>query len=797
MKASLNWLKEFVDIDVDVNTLCEKLVAIGFEVEELIDLSASFSGVVVGKLLSVEQHPNADKLKVCQVDVGDRTVQIVTNAKHLQAGDKVPVSLDGAVLHDGTHIKPGELRGVKSEGMFCGGEELGADDSIYPGASGDSVLVLDPNETVGASMTDVLGFNDYVLDVGVTPNRPDCNSIWGIAREVAVALGKPCRVPDISFTETQGTSVYDYVQAKVIDTDLCPNYNMQAAYDIKIEKSPLWMTRRLKTVGIRGINNIVDITNYVLTEIGQPLHAFDQTDINDKTIIVRRAVKGEKLRLLDGKEYELGENALVIADANKSVGLAGIMGGGDSGIKDDTSAVVFESAVFAKESIRKTSRALGVRSDSSARFEKGVEQFTADFALSRALHLVEQLNAGKVVSGRIALGNQKNKHTVVFPFSRIKWLLGITVPEEEVTEILNNLGVKTTIETFDGGEKIVNCLIPEYRDDLEADCDIIEEIIRVYGYDKIVPTLLDNASVTKGGKTQEQKNEDNMKNILVGRGYNEITTYPFGGRSMYDKIGVDPDKENAIRVRNPLGEEFSIMRTTLVPNMLGIIESNLNKKNSALRLFEYGKRYIAKSVPLTDELPEEIRTLCLGASGCDFFELSRTVKHLMGFFNVPYEMQRSTVSYMHPGVSADIIVNGKVIGYFGKVHPVVKEAFGFTEDVFVGEINFDAVQADAVVYEKYRNFGRYPTSTRDLAILVDGAVLAGDIEKTIKDVSELITDVKLFDVYRSPILGTKKSLAFSVTFGSLERTLRDDEIELIVKAILATLEGKFDAKLRS
>ncbi len=797
MKASLNWLKEFVDIDVDVKTLCERLVSVGFEVEELIDLSEAFSGVFVGQILSVEQHPNADKLKVCQVNVGDRIVQIVTNAKHLQAGDKVPVSLDGAVLHDGTHIKPGELRGVRSEGMFCGGEELGADDDIYPGASGDSVLVLSENEKVGASMAEVLGFNDYVLDVGVTPNRPDCNSILGIAREVAVALGKTCKVPDISFTELSGTSVYDYVRAEVRDPDLCPGYEMQAVCDVKIEKSPLWMMRRLKTVGIRGINNLVDITNYVLTEIGQPMHAFDQRDINDKTVIVRRAKEGEKLTVLDGKECVLNSNNLVIADAEKPVGLAGVMGGKDSGIKDNTAAVVFESAVFAKESIRKTSRSLGVRSDSSARFEKGVEQFTADMALSRALHLVEKLGAGKVVSGRIVIGQRKEKREFSFPFSRIEWLLGIKVPEDDVLRILNNLGVETRISENEKGEEVLFCVVPEYRDDLEADCDIIEEIIRVYGYDKIVPTLLENACVTKGGRTERQKREDEMKRILVGRGYNEITTYPFGGKTMYERIGLDPDKENAIRVRNPLGEEFSIMRTTLVPNMLAIMESNLNKKNSRLRLFEYGKRYLADKVPLADELPREVQTLCIGATGCDFFELSRTVRALAEAFNIEVEFVRSSVSYMHPGVSADVLINGKTVGYFGKLHPAFKDNFDFTEDVFVGELDFDTIQDNATLYEKYRNFGRYPTSSRDLAILVDSAVLAGDVEKTIKSVSRLITDVRLFDVYRSPVLGNKKSLAFSVTFGSFERTLRDDEIESAVNDILKALEDRFDAKLRS
>lgn len=796
MKASLNWLKEFVDIDVDVKTLCEKLVSVGFEVEEVIDLSEAFSGVVVGQILSLEQHPNADKLKVCQVDVGDRTVQIVTNAKNLAVGNKVPVSLDGAILNDGTHIKPGELRGVKSDGMFCGGEELGADDSIYPGASGDSVLVLFDDETVGASMTEVLGFNDYVLDVGVTPNRPDCNSIWGIAREVAVALGKTCRVPDISFTETEGTSISDYVDATVKAPELCPNYNMQAVCDVKIEKSPLWMTRRLKTVGIKGKNNLVDITNYVLTEIGQPMHAFDQTDIHDKTVIVRRAEEGESIVLLDGKEYKLNSDVLVIADAERPVGLAGIMGGGESGIKDTTTAVVFESAVFAKENIRKVSRSLGVRSDSSARFEKGVEQFTADFALSRALHLTQQLGAGKVVKGRIAIGQPKEKRTVEFPFSRIEWLLGIAVPKDNVVNILNLLGIETEIRASDCGE-IVHCIVPEYRDDLEADCDMIEEIIRVYGYDKIVPTLLKNASVTKGGKTESQNREDAMKRILVGEAYNEITTYSFGGRMMYERIGLDPDKEKAIRVRNPLGEEFSIMRTTLVPNMLSIIESNLNKKNSHLKLFEYGKRYIAEEVPLTVNQPEEIHTLCLGTSGNDFFDMSRTIKLLLNSFNIEYEVVRSSVSYMHPGVSADIIVNGKAIGYFGKLHPAVKDNYGFNEDVFVAELNYDEIERNAVLYEKYKGFGRYPTSSRDLAILVANDVLAGDIEREIKEVSSLIMNVELFDVYRSPILGSKKSLAFSITFGSLERTLKDDEIESATKAVLDRLEARFDAKLRA
>ncbi|MEG2086332.1 MAG: phenylalanine--tRNA ligase subunit beta, partial [Clostridia bacterium] len=576
---------------------------------------------------------------------------------------------------------------------------------------------------------------------------------------------------------------------------LCPNYNMQVVTDVKVERSPLWLTRRLNAVGLRGNNNIIDITNYVLMEIGQPMHAFDQKDIRDNTIIVRRAEENEKITPFDKKEYTLNSDVLVIADKNRAVGIAGIMGGVNSGIKNDTTTVAFESAKFLKENIRRTSRLLNLRSDSSARYEKGVDAYTAKFALNRALHLIEELKCGKIVSGKIEIGEETHKRTIEFPLSRIEWLLGIVVPNDEIVKILTNLHINTTINN---GNLI--CGIPEYREDLEQDCDIIEEIIRVYGYDNIIPTLLKKASITKGGETEKQKRTHRMKALFVGEGYQEISTYSFGGNSMYEKLNLDENSllNNRIKLKNALGEEFSIMRTTLIGNMLNIIQSNLNKKNSDLKLFEYGRCYYPKQLPLL-ELPDEVNMLSIGLCGkkYDFYTIMEMIKLMLNEFNIKYTIVRSSVSYLHPGVSADIYVDDFKLGYVGKLHPSVKSNFNIDKEVYVAELNFDAISNHSKLYEKYIPFGRYPTSTRDLALIIDNNILSDDIKNCIANISDLIMNVELFDVYNNIGLIGKKSYAYSITFGCSDRTLKDSEVDSCVAEILETLENKFDAKIRS
>lgn len=796
MKVLYSWLKDYVDIDENINVVCDKLVSSGFEVEELIDLSKTFTNVKVGQILSVDKHPNADKLRVCSVDIKNETIQIVTNAVNVNVGDKVPVALDGALLATGQSIKKGELRGVRSDGMFCGGEELNANDDVYIGASGNSVLVLDNNEIVGTSMTDVLGYNDYILDISVTPNRPDCNSIWGIAREVGAAFGKKVRCPNIDFVENDKVKTDDYVNVIVEATDLCPNYNMHAVFDIEIKKSPLWMTRRLNALGLRGINNMVDITNYVLLELGQPMHAFDQVDIKDKSIIVRRAKEGEKIVPLDENEYTLNKETLVIADKDKPVGLAGIMGGLNSGIKDSTKAIVFESAKFVKENIRRSSKRLGIRSDSSARFEKGVDAFTAQLALDRALHLVTELECGKVAKGRIAFGDKSKKNIVSFEFNRIEKLLGINVPENKVIEILNSLNINTTL---DNG--VITCVAPEYREDIQRDCDIIEEIIRIYGYDNIKSTILDKADVTIGGRTEYQNAVYSAKDILAGEGYMECRTYSFGAETDYDKLNLPENSKTKqiVRLLNPLSEELAVMRTTLSVNMLNVISNNLSKKNNDLKLFEIAKCFIPHSLPIKENGFDEKEMLCMAicSEKADFFTIMGCVELLLTHFNISYDISRSNVPYLHPGVSAEITSNGKMLGYVGKVHPLTVEQFNINKDVYIAEFDFCSLFEASIPYLQYVPYGKFPTSQRDIAVVVPDNILAKDIENAIKKASDLVLSVKLFDLYKGIALGQAKSLAYSVVFGANDKTLTDAEIENAVKRILKALEYKFGAKLRS
>lgn len=535
MKIPVSWLKDFVDLEnITVNRLCEALVSVGFEVEEVIELGREISNVVVGEIISMEKHPDADKLKVCRVDVGKEVLQIVTAATNVKTGDKIPLALNGATLAGGTVIKNGKLRGVASNGMMCGGEELGICEDQYAGASVDGVLILEQNAEVGRDIKEIVGLDECVIDVAVTFNRPDCNSVVGIAREAAVALGRKFTPPETDFDTVEEISTRQYVNVDVRDAELCPAYFMQAA-EVKIEPSPLWMRRRLHAAGLRGINNIVDVTNYVLLEVGQPMHAFDYKEISDKTIVVRRARKGETIIPLNEKEYELDENILVIADKSRPVGLAGVMGGLNSGIKPDTSAVLLEAAEFNRENIRRTSRRLGIRSDSSARFEKGVDSCTAHLGLMRALRLISKLKCGRIAADTIeSLSHEIKEREIKFHYSRVKNLLGIDIPRSESKKILENLGIKTE---FEG--QTLKCFAPAYRRDLESDCDIIEEIIRVYGYDKIVSSYLENTVPTYGGKTSAQELCDRVKNIAVGLGYNQITTYSFGGKQFFDKAVSD------------------------------------------------------------------------------------------------------------------------------------------------------------------------------------------------------------------------------------------------------------------
>lgn len=790
MKVPLSWIKEYVDVTEDIDTLCRKMVNIGLEIEEVTYLGENVTNVKIGQIKEIKQHPNAERLLCCKVDVGE-IVPIVTNDHHLKVGDKVPVALNNARLANGMHITKGKMRGEPSDGMFCGSEELGITKDYYEGADTDGVLVLSPDAQVGADVRQEVNIDDYVLDVNVTSNRQDCNSVVGLAREVAVALGKTCREPQTDYTE-QSQNTSDMVTVDVAAKDLCRGYFMQGVTDVTIRSSPVWMTSRLAKVGLHGINNLVDITNYVLFEIGQPMHAFDYDDITDKTIVVRRAQEGEKIIPLDGKEYVLTSEDLVIADKTRAVGLAGIMGGANSGIKNSTTCVMFESATFARGNVRKTSRRLGLRSDSSARFEKGIETYTNNVGLSRALHLVQQLDCGKVTKGRICIGRQAESRTVAFAKDKIRRLLGIVIPDDKIKEILNALNIQVSLT-----KDTVTCIVPPYRDDIVRDCDIVEELIRVYGYDNINGTLMENSHITCGGKTEEETKCDRLRTVLTGMRYNECVFYPFGGKALFDKASLTPvDEGKYIRILNPIGEELSLMNRSLVPNMLQCVSLNLTRSVHDLRLFEIGKAYLATSLPLT-QLPKEEKRLCVAATEVTYDAFSQSVLQAVhAFAKDGIKLVRSQRDILHPGISADILIDGKVCGSMGKIHPQIAKNFDISVDCFVAELTLEDVFEKDSENFRYKPFGKFPSVTRDFAFVADEDVAAQDLLDEFLCLPQ-VAQASLFDVYRSPQLGEgKKSLAVTVEFKDNNKTLQDEDVAKPVAKALKNIKEKYGAELR-
>lgn len=798
MKAPISWLKEYVDINVDIETLCQKMVSIGYEIESKEYLGNKFSGVKVGKIISIEKHPDAEKLQVCQVDMGDQTLQIITAAKNIFLNAKVPVALHNAKLADGTIIKNSKLRGLPSQGMFCGGDELGITNANYPNAEVDGILILSDDEEIGNDMIKVLQLDDYVLDFAVTFNRPDCNSIYGLAREVAVALGQKVKPLKIDFVENSDKKTSDIVTVNVQDKDLCPSYYMQGVTDVKIESSPLWMTRRLSACGVNVINNLVDITNYVLLEVGQPMHAFDYADISDQTIIVRRAQNTEKIIPLNQKEYTLNNNILVIADNHRPVGLAGVMGGANSGIKPNTNCVMFESAKFLRENIRRTSRNLSIKTDSSTRFEKGVDSFTAALALSRALYLVNQLNCGKVTSGRIEIEDEKpQEKSITFKYSRIKNLLGIDIKPDIVVNILQNLGIKVTINN-----DLITCVPPLYREDLQRDCDFIEEIIRVYGYENINSTLLKDTNITFSSKNEKQKLSDIALQTFVGYGYNQCITYSFGGKLLFEKMNPKKSSQTEtetlkdyVTILNPLGEEFTFLRKTILPHLLTVLSANESHKNGKASLFEISKTF-SKNIN-NDLQPIETTKLCLATTKGDFYDIKADIESFLKLYGIKTKYVRSNESFLHPGISADILCGETNIGYIGELHPVVKQNFELQQKVFVGELNLDTVLTLKANKIKYSPISRLPSVDRDLALVVDVNIPVQELIDCVISTSKLCESVELFDVYQGQQVSSgKKSVALSLHFRVANRTLTDKDIEPQIKKILKSLEENFGAILR-
>ena len=798
MKAPLSWLKEYVDIDCSVTELEEKLFSCGFEVEELIEVGKNIDKIVTCKILSIDKHPNADKLSVTKVDAGKYGVlQIITNAKNIFVGAVVPVAVDGATLVSGDRIFNGELRGVPSQGMFCSGEELGITDDWYPGASVNGILILQDDFPLGEEVKDLLEIKDFIFDINVTANRSDCQSILGIAREVAAVLNKPLKMPDLTY-KTSSISTKNTVDVKVTANDLCPRYISQLVTDIKIEESPLWLKRRLSLMGIRSINNIVDITNYVLNEIGQPMHAFDLNDLTDKSLIIRRANNGEKIITLDEKEFALNENNLVICDNEKPVCLAGVMGGLNSGIKEDTKQVLFESATFKRDNVRKTSRQLGQRSDSSARFEKGVDLYSVEIGMKRALSLIDKLGCGVIANDYYDICSADLTNKVInTTISKVNGVLGIDVPSEKIESILTALGFVVKID----GDNL-SVVVPLYREDMESYPDIAEEVIREYGYSHINPTLLKTSSITNGGFTNEQLQEGKLKDLLVSYGFNEIITYSFVAEKEYELFGLNELKDNkVIKILNPISEELAVMRSSLVPSIVRAVAYNLNRKNLQGRLFELAKIYTPESLPL-DKLPKENQRLSLALFGDEesYFTLKGVVEGILNSFcfNRKVSYNLTSVPYIHPTRGADVVVEGKKVGVFGQLHPLLADKLGIDKPIFVAEIDMELLKTlynDKIVFKA---ISKFPAIERDIALLVDKNLPSQDIVDCIKEFGgEFLKKVSLFDVYEGSQVETgKKSIAYNLVFVSDERTLLVEEIDKIIQDVLKALREKLGAVLR-
>ena len=801
MLAPLSWLKEYVDIDVTPEELEKKLFDCGFEVEQIIPYGDKIDKVVTCKIKEITQHPNAERLRVCQVDAGKYGVlQIITNATNVSVGDIVPVAVDGATLATGDKIFNGKLRGEPSYGMFCGGEEIGIDDNFYDGASGDSVLIFnEKNLPLGEEVRDLLALKDYVFDISVLANRPDCQSVLGIAREIAATLKKPLKEPSYEYTVKKATAA-DAVKVTVEDGELCPRYIAHFVGDVKIGKSPKWMTRRLKMCGINSISNVVDITNYVLLELGQPMHAFDENDLEKREIIVRRAENGEKIVTLDEKELTLNNDNLVICDGAKPVALAGIMGGLNSEIKDATKGVVFECAKFKRDNVRRSARMLGKSSDSSKRFEKGVDEYTTERAMKRALHLVEELGAGVPtdVHVDVSAGKEQENKTVKTTFSKINGVLGIKVPKGTVIDILKrlNFGVETS------GDEITT-VAPPYREDVEGYPDLAEEVIRMYGYEHVVPTLLKDAKITAGGYTKEQKDERKVKKTLIEQGYNEVMTYSFYSKKDVAALhlGENDEEGKVIVIENPISDNYEVMRRTLVPSLLGVVSRNVKKGNYAGRIFEIAKTYIPKSLPVSD-FPEERKHLCLAAfgDGEDFFTVKGALKVIEDNFGVKFNLGvRAEKTYLHPGVSAKIILGGEEIGCFGQVTYETCAEFDLECKVFVLELDYDSLQSAFTVPFKFEPLPKFPEVKRDLALIADEEITCGEIEDVIRSAcKQSVKNVELFDVYVGDQIGAgKKSMAFTVTFSSDgTKPLETGDVDGFVKRILGSLKHRLNVELR-
>ena len=799
MNTSLSWIKAYVpDLDVTAQEYTDAMTLSGTKVEGYEKLDADLDKIVVGQIEKIEKHPDADKLIICQVNIGSETIQIVTGAPNVHEGDKVPVVLDGGRVaggHEpgsrvagGIKIKKGKLRGVESCGMMCSIEELGSNRDMYPDAPEEGIYIFPEDTEVGADAVEVLGLHDVVFEYEITSNRVDCFSVVGIAREAAATFGKKFCPPVVTPTGNSENAA-DYIKVSVKNTDLCPRYCARVVKNIKIGPSPEWMQRRLASVGIRPINNLVDIPNYVMEEYGQPMHAYDLDTIEDHEIVVRTAAKGEKFTTLDGQERQMDESVLMICDGRKSIGIAGIMGGENSMITDDVHTMLFEAACFDGTNIRKSSKKVGLRTDASGKFEKGLDPNNAQAAIDRACQLVEEMGAGEVVGGMVDVYPEKREE-IRLPFrpEEINVLLGTDISAEEMLGYFEKIDLG-----YDPQKQEV--IVPTFRQDLLRTADLAEEVARFFGYDNI-PTTLPKGESTMGKLPFKLRVEEIAREIAEFCGFSQGMTYSFESPKVFDKLQIPEDSSlrRAIEIMNPLGEDYSIMRTTPLNGMLTSLATNYNRRNKNVRLYELANVYLPDELPLK-ELPQERMQFTLGMYGDgDFYSMKGVVEEFLekaGLSEKEVYDPNSKKPYLHPGRQADIVYRGTVIGYLGEVHPDVADAYGIGERAYLAVLDMPAVTEFATFDRKYTGIAKYPAVNRDISMVMPKEILAGQVEEVIeKQGGTYLESYALFDIYEgAQIKEGYKSLAYSIVFRAQDKTLEDAEVTEAMNRILKELEG--------
>ena len=799
MDTSLSWIKAYVpDLDVTAQEYTDAMTLSGTKVEGFEKMDADLDRIVVGQIDKIEKHPDADKLIICQVNIGTETIQIVTGAPNVKEGDKVPVVLDGGRVaggHEpgqrvagGIKIKKGKLRGVPSNGMMCSIEELGSNRDMYPEAPEYGIYIFQKDVEVGSSAISALGLDDVVFEYEITSNRVDCYSVIGIAREAAATFRKEFHPPVVTPTGND-EDVNDYVKVTVKDQELCPRYTARVVKNIKIGPSPEWMQRRLASVGIRPINNLVDITNYVMEEYGQPMHAYDLDTIAGREIVVRRAEDGEKFVTLDGQEREMDSSVLMICDGEKSIGVAGIMGGENSMITDNVKTMLFEAACFNGTNIRKSAKKVGLRTDASGKFEKGLDPENAQAAIDRACQLVEEMGAGEVVGGMVDVYAEKREPSrVTFDAEKINALLGTDLTKEQMLDYLK-------LVELEYDETTNEIVAPTFRQDIHRLADVAEEVARFFGYDNI-PTTLPSGEATTGKLSYKLRIEEVARNIAEFCGFSQGMSYSFESPKVFDKLLLPEDSKlrQAIEIRNPLGEDYSVMRTTSLNGMLTSLATNYNRRNKNVKLYELGNVYLPKALPLT-ELPDERMQFTLGMYGeGDFFSMKGVVEEFfdkIGLRGKETYDPNAGKTFLHPGRQANIIYDGTVVGYLGEVHPDVADIYGIGERAYIAVIDMPEIVARATFDRKYEGIAKFPAVNRDLSMVVPKNIMVGQIEEVIeKNGGAHLESYSLFDLYEgAQIKPGFKSVAYSITFRAKDRTLEESDISKAMDKILAGLEA--------